>query len=149
MTPVPLFSKNIVIMLKQYGIYGQTQAILNFPINDGKAWFTAEFGRGRIGAGLQNRPATYTTSNPVIQGIIENSAEFGHLIKIVRVSESEEKKAAATDAPALTAHPEITSKEDAVAFLKQNGAKAIHLKDDDSIKKYAAKIGVFFPNLYE
>lgn len=137
-------------MLKQYGIYGQTQAVLNFPINEGKAWFTAEFGRGRIGAGLQNRPATYTTANPVIQGIIENSKEFGHLIKIVRVSEeSEEKKAAASDAPALTAHPEITSKEDAIVFLKQNGAKATHLKDDESIKNYAAKIGVYFPNLYE
>ena len=137
-------------MLKQYGIYGQTQAIINFPINEGKAWFTAEFGRGRIGAGLQNRPATYTTANPVIQGIIENSKEFGHLIKIVRVSEeSEEKKAAVSETPALTAHPEITSKEDAIMFLKQNGAKATHLKDDDSIKKFAAKIGVSFPNLYE
>lgn len=137
-------------MLKQYGIYGQTQAIINFPINEGKAWFTAEFGRGRIGAGLQNRPATYTTANPVIQGIIENSKEFGHLIKIVRVSEeSEEKKAAVSETPALTAHPEITSKEDAIMFLKQNGAKATHLKDDDSVKKYAAKIGVSFPNLYE
>jgi len=136
-------------MLKQYGIYGQTQAVINFPINDGKAWFTAEFGRGRIGAGMQNRPATYTTANPVIQGIIENSKEFGHLIKIVRVSEESEEKKAAAQSPALTAHPEITSKEDAIVFLKQNGAKATHLKDDDSIQKYAAKIGVFFPNLYE
>lgn len=136
-------------MLKQYGIYGQTQAIINFPINDGKAWFTAEFGRGRIGAGMQNRPATYTTANPVIQGIIENSKEFGHLIKIVRVSEESEEKKAAEMSPALTAHPEITSKEDAIVFLKQNGAKATHLKDDDSIQKYAARIGVFFPNLYE
>jgi len=134
-------------MLKTYGIHGQTTAILNFPINEGRAWFTAEFARGRIGAGLQNRPATFTTSNPVVQGIIENSVEFGHLIKLVRVSEeSEEKKAAASEAPALTAHPEIISKEDAVAFLKANGAKATHLKDDDSIKKYAEKIGVWFPN---
>ena len=138
-------------MLKVYGIHGQTQAVLNFPINDGKAWFTAEFGRGRIGAGMQNRPATYTTSNPVIQGIIESSAEFGHLIKIVRVTEdSDAKKAAAhIEAPALAAHPEITSKEEAIAFLKANGAKATQLKDDESIQKYAAKIGVFFPNLYE
>ena len=138
-------------MLKVYGIHGQTQAVLNFPINDGKAWFTAEFGRGRIGAGMQNRPATYTTSNPVIQGIIESSVEFGHLIKIVRVTEdSDAKKAAAhIEAPALAAHPEITSKEEAIAFLKANGAKATQLKDDESIQKYAAKIGVFFPNLYE
>jgi hypothetical protein len=136
-------------MLKTYGIHGQTQAVINFPFNEGKAWFTAEFGRGRIGAGPQNRPATYTTSNPVIQGIIENSPEFGHLIKIVRVTEDESEKKAAAPAPALAAHPEITSKEDAIVFLKANGAKAIHLKDDDSIQKFAAKIGVFFPNLYE
>ena len=136
-------------MLKPYGIYGQTPAVITFPLNDGQAWFTAEFGRGRIGAGIQNRPATYTTANPVIQAIIENSKEFGHLIKIVRVTEdSEEKKAAAPNAPALAAHPEIASKEDAVAFLKQNGAKATQLKDDESIRKYAEKIGVFFPNLY-
>jgi len=140
-------------MLKTYGIYGQTQAVINFPINEGKAWFTAEFRRGRIGAGIQDRPATFTTANPVIQGIIENSKDFGYLIKLVRMTEdSAEKTAAAPEkpkAPALTAHPEINSKEDAVAFLKANGAKATHLKDDDSIKKYAAKIGVFFPNLYE
>ena len=138
-------------MLKTYGIHGQTQAILNFPINDGKAWFKAEFGRGRIGAGPQNRPATFTTANPVIQGIIEASAEFGHLIQIVRVTEdSDAKKAAAhVEAPALAAHPEITSKEDAVVFCKANGAKAIQLKDDESIKKFAAKIGVSFPNLYD
>lgn len=134
-------------MLKQYGIHGQTQAIINFPINDGKAWFTAEFGRGRIGAGPLNRPATYTTANPVIQGIIENSKEYGHLIKLVRVSEdSEVKKAAVDNTPALAAHPEIYSKEDAVVFLKSKGAKAVNLKDDESILKYAAKIGVSFPN---
>ena len=137
-------------MLKQYGIHGQTQAVINFPINDGLASFTAEFGRGRIGAGIMDRPATFSTSNPVIQGVIESSPMFGHLITLVRVTEDDsEKKAAEIDAPALAAHPEICSKEDAVAFLKANGAKAIHLKDDESIKKYAAKIGVFFPNLYE
>lgn len=138
-------------MLKQYGIHGQTQAVLNFPFNGGKASITVEFGRGRIGAGPLNRPATYTTENPVIQDIIESSSEFGHLIKLVRVSEgSEEKKAAANEnAPALAAHPEITSKEEAIAFLKAQGAKATQLKDDDAIKKYATKIGVWFPNLYE
>jgi len=138
-------------MLKTYGIHGQTTAILTFPINDGKASFTAEFGRGRIGAGPQNRPATYTTANPVVQGIIEGSGYFGHFIKIIRVTEDSDAKNAAAhvEAPALAAHPEVTSKEDAIAFLKAAGAKATQLKDDDSIKKFAAKIGVFFPNLYE
>ena len=139
-------------MLKVYGIHGQTQAIINFPLNGGKAWYTAEFRRGRIGSGPQNHPAVFATNNPIVQGIIENSAEYGHLIKLIRTS-GEEAKPAAAAAPSvsvsLVAHPEITSREDAVVFLKENGAKASNLKDDKSIKKYAAKIGVRFPNLYE
>ena len=55
------------------------------------------------------------------------------------------------EAPAAggTAVTGVTSKEEAIAYLKQNGAKATNLKDDESIRKYAAKIGVHFPNLYE
>lgn len=134
-------------MLKIYAIDGQTQAILNFPLNDGKAWFTAEFRRGRIGAGPQNRPATYATRNAVVQGIIENSPEYGRLIRLWRTGDDEEKPQAASRD--LEPHPEITSKEDAAAYLKANGAKAVNLKDDESIRKYAEKIGVYFPNLYE
>ena len=40
----------------------------------------------------------------------------------------------------------MTSREEAVAYLKANGAKATNLKDDESIKKYMEKIGVIFPN---
>lgn len=134
-------------MLKVYGIYGQTQAIINFPINDGAAWFTAEFKRGRICVGQQNRPATFTTSNPVIQDIIESSKQFGHLIQIIGVSG--EGEIPADDKPDLEAKPDVTSKEEAIAFLKANGAKATQLRDDEAIKKCAAKIGYYFPNLYE
>jgi hypothetical protein len=135
------------VFKKTYGVSGLID--WQAQIKAGKATLIVTFtGGGLTSYGVT--PAQYTTENLLYQRIIENSKEFGHLIKIVRVSEeSEEKKAAVSETPALTAHPEITSKEDAIMFLKQNGAKATHLKDDDSIKKYAAKIGVSFPNLYE
>ncbi|MBR5660579.1 MAG: hypothetical protein IKW99_03420 [Bacteroidales bacterium] len=137
-------------MLKVYGIHGQTTAIVKIPVNDNSAWLELEFRRGRIGAGLQNRPATYSTVDPVVQAVIEGSPYFGRLISIVRVVGDEKRPAPnAAGFPTVIAHPEVFSKEDAVSFLKANGAKAVNLKDDDSIQKYAAKIGVSFPNLYD
>ena len=140
-------------MLKTYGIDGQTTAIIKVPFNGGAASLEVEFKRGRIGAGLQNRPATYSTSDPVYQSIIENSIFFGHKVRLVRVigdAEPEAPSAPKAQTPAAVEyHPEITSPEDAVAFLKARGAKATNLKDEESIKKYMAKIGVSFPNLYE
>lgn len=140
-------------MLKTYGIDGQTTAIIKVPFNNGAASLEVEFKRGRIGAGLQNRPATYSTSDPVYQSIIENSIFFGHKVRLVRVigdAEPETPSAPKAQTPTTVEyHPEITSLEDAVAFLKARGAKATNLKDEESIKKYMAKIGVSFPNLYE
>ena len=137
-------------MLKVYGIHGQTTAIVKIPVNDNSAWLEVEFRRGRIGAGMQNRPATYPTTDPVVQAVIENSPYFGRMISIVRVVNDEKRPS--PEIPGFSPvipHPEVLGKEDAVAFLKANGAKAVNLKDDESIKKYAAKIGVSFPNLYD
>lgn len=135
-------------MLKIYGIHGRTQAIVNIPVNNGHAHFECEFKHGRIGAGLGNRPATYATNDSIEQNIIENSPLFGPLIFLHRVAAPTEKKPEQVKA-SLQAVPGITSREEAIAYLKQNGAKAVHLKDDETIKKYATKIGVHFPNLYE
>lgn len=136
-------------MLKTYGIDGQTTAILKIPFNNNEAWLEVEFRRGRIGAGLQNRPATYSTQDPVVQKIIETSAFFGRMIRIVRVIGGEESKRNEEPTASYIAHPEVYSKEEAIEFLKAHGAKATNLKDDESIKKFMAKIGVSFPNLYE
>ena len=141
-------------MLKTYGIDGQTTAIVKIPFNGNTAWLEVEFKRGRIGTKTQNRPATFSTTDPVEQAIIENSPMFGRMIRLIRCIGSDEtptakSSAAPAPAPALENHPEITSKDEAVAFLKAHGAKATNLKDDESIMKFAAKIGVRFPNLYE
>lgn len=140
-------------MLKTYGIDGQTTAIVKIPFNGNTAWLEVEFKRGRIGTKTQNRPATFSTTDTAKQAIIENSAYFRRMIKLVRVIGDDKPAAPAANAApveqSLENHPEITSKDEAVAFLKARGAKATNLKDDESIMKYAAKIGVRFPNLYE
>lgn len=138
-------------MLKVYGIHGRTQCIIKVPVNEGKAWVECEFKGGRIGAGIANRPATYPTANEVEQQIIENSPLFGHLITLHRVAGVTNNAPAKQEEPEkkLNAITSVTSKEEAVAYLKEQGAKATDLRSDAAIKRYAAGIGVCFPNLYE
>ena len=136
-------------MLKIYGIQEKTQAIIKFPLNNGKAWLSCEFRHGRIGAGLGNRPATYATTDETEQNIIENSAFYNSGQVFLYRSSGEETKAKATaTAPAVEPQfiPEVYSREEAIQYLKANGAKATNLKDDEAIKKFMAKINVVFPN---
>ena len=134
-------------MLKIYGIHGRTQALIKVPRNNGKAWLECEFKHGRIGAGLGNRPATYPTSDKTEQNIIEDSPLFGQLIFLYRVAGDDAPKPKDTPAaPELEYVTGVTSKEEAVAYLKTRGAKAVNLKDDEAIKKFMAKILVAFPN---
>lgn len=137
---------------KVYGIYGRTTAIVRIPTNGGKAHLEVEFTRGVPNAGPNYRPATFSTSDPVVQDILEKSKLFKTLFTIYRVTHSEDKKAGEKAAPApkkveLEQLDEITSIEEAVSYLKAKGAKAIQLKDNNAIKKFAEKIGVSFPNL--
>lgn len=138
-------------MLKIYGIHGRTQAIIKFPLNDGKAWHECEFKHGRIGAGLGNRPATYPTSDETEQNIIEDSRLFKeNLVFLHRIAGDDGKPTPETPAPAPVQEPEyvsgVTSREEAIEYLKAHGAKAVNLKDDAAIKKFMAKINVAFPN---
>lgn len=134
-------------MVKVYGIYGRTAAMVKIPIgHGGKGFLECEFSRGRLGLGSADRPATYSTGDDIKQSIIESSSLFGHTIKIVRTyQEAESKKPVKTSAK-VSDVPDITTRDEAVIFLKARGAKAVDLKDDDSIKKYMEKIGVVFTN---
>lgn len=138
-------------MLKVYGIHGKTFATLRIPT--GKASLVVEFKRGRLGLGPNNKAATYSTSDPTEQAIIENSEYYGGLVRLVRSydggrpADASPAKAAAATEPRKVSLPNVTTKEAAVEYLKQRGAKAVNLKDDESIAKFAAKIGVTFPNL--
>ena len=142
-------------MVKVYGIHGRTTALIRIPAGSGKAWLELEFRRGRLGLGKSNQAATYSTADPTEQAIIEDSPQFGGLIKLMRVygeQGAEVAPALATGKPeavevTLTEVPEVTTKEQAIAYLKTKGAKATQLRDDEAIKRFAAKIGVSFPNL--
>lgn len=150
-------------MLKVYGIHGRTTAIIRIPVDKaGRAFLECEFGRGRMGAGPANRPATYATNDPVKQSIIENSPMFSSGgIKLVRTYEEEApaqisgpaKSTAKSASPKKDEGqpvgdvPGVTSREEAIAYLKAHGAKAVNLRDDEAIKNYMTKIGANFPNI--
>lgn len=133
---------------KVYGIYGRTTAMVRIPTGSGKAQIEVTFDRGVPNAGPNYRPATFATSDPVVQSILEKSRLFGSLYTIYRVVRDD---AATAEKPVKKKDIEplegITTKEEAVAYLKGRGAKAVNLKDADSILKFADKIGVSFPNL--
>lgn len=135
---------------KVYGIHGRSAAILRIPTGSGKAEFQADFENGLPGAGANYRPATFSTSDPVIQSIMEKSPHFGRTYFLYRVWRDEAKTQKAAPKP-NNMQPEvldgIETMEDAVAYLKGKGAKASNLKEADSILKFAEKIGVSFPNL--
>ena len=132
---------------KVYGIYGRTTAVLRIPA--GKAYIEVEFDRGVPNAGPNYRPATFSTSDPVVQSILEKSPLFNSLFTIYRIvrDEPEKKAAAAPQKKDVEPLEGIDTKEEAVAYLKSKGAKATNLKDAESILKFAEKIGVSFPNL--
>lgn len=141
-------------MTKVYGIYGRSTAVVRVPSRSSKAWLVLEFKGGRHGNGTIERPATYVTSDVVEQDIIEASPYFGGSIKLVRSYDNGKevaagfataKAAAAQSVP--TSVPGVTTREEAIAYLKRKGAKATNLKDDESIKAYAERISVSFPNL--
>ncbi len=137
--------------LKVYGVSGRTTALLRIPTRGGRSWIEVEFKRGRLGLGASNKAATFCTNDKTVQSIIEDSSLFGNTIKLLRIynsdSDAEPVAPKADEKPAeVISVPEVSSKEEAISYLKGRGAKATNLKDDDSIRKFMAKIGVEFPN---
>ena len=138
---------------KIYGIFGRTTAILRVPFNGGKAFIEVTFDRGVPNPGPNYRPATFSTTDPVVQEIMEKSPQFNKMFKLYRVYRAEQDNVSATAASSAPVMKDveplrgIETKEEAVAYLKSRGAKATNLRDAESILKYAEKIGVSFPNL--
>lgn len=142
-------------MIKVYGVHGRTTALVRVPAGAGRAWIEVEFKRGRLGVGKANTAATYSTADPTEQAIIEDSPLFGSLIKLLRVYGEEGKPVAAplaTEKPdgaevVKNEVPEVTTKEEAIAYLKAKGAKAVQLRSNEGIRSCADQLGIIFPNL--
>lgn len=142
-------------VLKVYGYYGKTTAVLHIPVGRaGKAFIDVEFKGGRTNQGHGYKPAVYSTDDPAVQSMIENSPFFGKSVKLVRSYDNGSEVAAplATEKPEaavveLLEMPEIATREQAVAYLKSRGATATQLRTDSAIQKVATRLGVTFPNL--
>lgn len=143
------------------------------PVPCGRATINVTFKDGCLDK-KQSRPATYSTGDPVMQAIIENSPQFGHRIflrdtfdipgtpevKAPRVSNpsfsapAEDptpaegvSESASTEESTAASYPDVTTFEEAVGILKGiPGVKVANLRTPASAKKVAALNGVVFPN---
>lgn len=140
---------------KTYGIYGRSTAIIRVPVGRGGAFMEVEFNRGIPTPGPNYRPATFSTSDPVTQAILERCDFFGKLYKIYRIRHEGDDEPSldgkAAETPAAPVHFEeiegVTTREEAIEYLKQRGAKASDLRTNAAIRKYMEKIEVTFPNV--
>lgn len=139
-------------MVKVYGIAGRTCAEIR--IGMGKASLQIEFTKGCLDR-RNFRPATYSTGNPVIQAMIENSDMFGSLIKIHRIYGEEaavQTTARGKENPTKVnqneekVYPDVTTFEGVVEVLKSLGAKATNLNSMDNIMKFMTNKNIKFPN---
>ena len=144
------------------------------PVPCGRATINVTFKDGCLDK-KQSRPATYSTGDPVMQSIIENSPQFGHRIFLRDTFDipgtPEVKKAAKVSIPSVSipaedpapaegvsesettedsteaSFPDVTTFEEAVGILKGiPGVKVANLRTPASAKKVAALNGVDFPN---
>lgn len=160
-------------MAKIYGIDGYSTASYIFGLGKAKP-FRAEFTGGRPDLDGKH-PATYIAKSDGQAIAIEHSTYFKKgLIYLYRDTskpatgrgsrtivmgaapapapvqqvEAEEAYVAPVAASAdVEEHPEITSREEAVAFLKGMGVKAASLRSNEAIARAAAKNNVSFPNI--
>lgn len=150
---------------KVYTYPGKANIVV--PIPCGRAFIYVTFKDGCLDR-KQARPASYSTGDPVLQTIIENSPQFGHRIFLRNTFEipgTAPKKVAAKPAtvpaedveqeapvdeaksPEVQEYPEVKSFEEAVAVLKAiPGVKVASLRTPASAKKVAALNAVSFPN---
>ena len=156
---------------KVYAYPGMANIIV--PVPCGRATINVTFKDGCLDK-KQSRPATYSTGDPVMQAIIENSPQFGHRIflrdtfdipgtpevKVPRVSSpslsvhAEDStptegvsESASTEDSTAASYPDVTTFEEAVGVLKGiPGVKVANLRTPASAKKVAALKGVIFPN---
>lgn len=95
-----------------------------------------------------SRPATYATSDPITQAIIENSPLFGSHIFLKDVYGQEEVvEEDISEKKDPIVYEDVTTFEEVVSILKSNyGVKAQSLRTSASVQKVANSLGIVFPN---
>lgn len=143
---------------KKYGIYGKVEMSVLIPVN--KAKLRINFQDGIINAqGVV--PASFTTSDPVVQTAIENHEMYlkGRikLVKKYKIGEVEtetssqpsksESPAPETPQDGSTVYQDVKNAQTAKEVLiREFNVPIIELQDKESIKSKAKELGVSFPN---
>lgn len=155
-------------MRKVYKINGKTEVHMVIESPSGKTKYKIAFTKGNLDPKML-APATYSTSDPVIQDVIERSKYFGKVIFIDKVFGTVATTASPAPAVAPTTAPkkgkgkvadpkgselkvmeEVKTIADAASVLIAEGASAAEI--DGSVAgaiKVAKKYGISFPNLKE
>lgn len=143
---------------KKYGIYGKVEMSVLIPVN--KAKLRINFQDGIINAqGVV--PASFTTSDPVVQTAIENHEMYlkGRikLVKKYKIGEVETESSSQTsksEGPApetpqdgSTVYEDVKNAQTAKEVLiREFNVPIVELQDKESIKSKAKELGVSFPN---
>ena len=127
-------------MRKEYAIKGVVERFISVPL--GKGSVTLHFQGGAIDSALR-RDATFSTTNPVEQAIVERLPEFKKgVIRLVRTIGMEPVK----DAEAGVID-EVTTLQQARQYLMDNFEVTIEeLQTRANVKEVAAKMNITFPN---
>jgi hypothetical protein len=125
---------------KTYGAHGMIE--WHPVIKVGKAVFHFEFTNGALNA-YGVTPAEYTTSDKVLQHVIENSAYFKQgRIKLIRKVEVADAPSVSQKAKVASGR-EVSSYEDAKrVMMDEFGIEWKQLRTKDAIKKMADSIGM-------
>lgn len=127
-------------MRKEYAIKGVVERFISVPL--GKGSVTLHFQGGAIDSALR-RDATFSTTNPVEQAIVERLPEFKKgVIRLVRTIGTEPVKVA--EAGVID---EVTTLQQARQYLMDNFEVTIEeLQTRANVKEVAAKMNITFPN---
>ena len=126
-------------MRKEYAIKGVVERFISVPL--GKGSVTLHFQGGAIDSALR-RDATFSTTNPVEQAIVERLPEFKKgVIKLVRTIGTEPAKVA--EAGVID---EVTTLQQARQYLIEKGVPMEKLQNKADIKACAAEMNITFPN---
>lgn len=126
-------------MRKEYAIKGVVERFISVPL--GKGSVTLHFQGGAIDSALR-RDATFSTTNPVEQAIVERLPEFKKgVIKLVRTIGTNPE-------PEREPKPEdaVNNLQQARQYLIEKGVSIEKLQNKADIKACAAEMNITFPN---
>ncbi|WP_304241580.1 hypothetical protein [Phocaeicola plebeius] len=149
----------IALYKKRYAIYGKVEMSVLIPVNNAK--LRVNFANGVITpAGIT--PATFSTSDPIVQTAIENHRLYiKGMIKLEKsfkigevevndekpVSDEDKNEKEAGSQSSVKSYPDVKNVQSAREILiSEYSIPIAELQDKERIKMKAEELGIEFPN---